>query len=263
MYISKTSDAPGSQVLEVRGISKTYPPNVVALRRVSLCLAPGRVTVLLGPNGAGKTTLVNCMVGLVRPDEGEVTYGDQHILESPRLAGDLFGVVFEEVDNIYGYLSVKENVMYFGYLNELSGTAIKEFLARWLPAVGLQEKLDTPGFKLSRGMKQKVALLIALLKDPPILILDEPSLGLDVLARQQMMDVVRELASSRGKSILLTTHDMPLAQELGDEYYFIHRGTIRWSGDRETLRRQFGSEPLEAVFRDVIARHDTAVRQSP
>ncbi len=239
--------------LEVRGVSKTYPLGVRALQAVSLSLAPGRITALLGPNGAGKTTLIHCMTGLVRPEEGAITYGDVDLLKNPGLAADLFGVVFEEVDNVYGYLSVRENIRYFGYLNGLLPGEIRDFEARWVPKVGLQEKVTTPGAKLSRGMKQNLALLIALLKDPPILLLDEPTLGLDVLSRRQVMDMVRSLASEERKTVLLTTHDMGLAQEIADEYYFIQHGRIVWSGTRDRLRQEFGTRPLEEVFRSVTA----------
>lgn len=252
MYLPKNPYPLGNEILEVRGMSKTYPPNITALRDARLRLLPGSVTALLGPNGAGKTTLVNCVIGLVRPDEGTVTYGDLNLLRNPKLAGHLFGLVFEEVDNVYGYLTIRENIMYFGYLNGLDKRTVKDFMAWWLPKTGLEEKLAVPGFQLSRGMKQKLALVIALLKNPPVLILDEPSLGLDVLSRQHMMTVVKDLASKEQKAVLLTTHDMPLAQELADEYYFIDHGRILLSGSRDALREKFGQKPLEEVFRDVI-----------
>jgi len=197
----------GAGELRILGLSKTCPGGTQALRDVSLTIQCGRVTALLGPNGAGKTTLVNCLLGLVRPDAGQVLWNGEDLLARPQRARDVIGIVFEEIHNIYGYLTVRENIHYFAALNGISPKAADSLLEQWLPRFDLDRKADEPGFNLSRGMKQKTALILALTKDPPVLVLDEPTLGLDIGSRRRMIDWVRRLVDERRKGVLLTTHD--------------------------------------------------------
>lgn len=234
-------------------VSKTYPGGTTALKSVSVRVSSGRILSLLGPNGAGKTTLVKCIAGLVTPDHGTIHFCGRDLVREPEFGRQRIGVVFEEVNNIYGYLSVSENVLYYAYLNGLSRKAVRDFLQVWLPKMQLEDKASTPGFKLSRGMKQKVALMIAMLKDPDLLILDEPTLGLDVPSRRQVIEVIQGLCQREEKTILLTTHDMALAQEVSDLYCFIKKGQILWSGSAKELEEALGSETsLEKAFERII-----------
>lgn len=239
--------------LFVADVSKTYPGNVEALKNVSLTISRGRILCLLGPNGAGKSTLVKCIVGLLTPDTGSVRLSGRDIVRDEAYARERIGVVFEEVNNIYGYLSVRENIRYYAHLNGMARTAIPGFLELWLEKMQLTDKAATPGFKLSRGMKQKVAFIIALLKSPELLILDEPTLGLDVRARRDVIDLIKELGTNDETTILLTTHDMALAEEVADLYCFIHRGKALWQGNSPQLTEEFGKDArLESIFTQIM-----------
>lgn len=241
------------RVLVIADVSKTYPGGIQALKGVSLRVSGGCVMSLLGPNGAGKTTLVKCIVGLITPDSGTIRFCGKDLARNPEYGRERIGVVFEEVNNIYGYLSVRENVLYYAYLNGLSYEMAMKFLATWVPRMQLEDKLSTPGFKLSRGMKQKVALMIAMLKDPDLLILDEPTLGLDVPSRRQVIEIIQSLCRQERRMVLLTTHDMALAQEVSDFYCFIHQGKILWHGSPQDLKRHLGAEvALDRAFEQII-----------
>ncbi|MFO7246267.1 MAG: ABC transporter ATP-binding protein [Thermaerobacter sp.] len=250
--------------LRIVRLSKTYPGGTRALGDVSLTIRCGSLTALLGPNGAGKTTLVNCLLGLVRPDAGQVLWNDEDLLARPQRARDVIGVVFEEVHNIYGYLTVRENIQYFAALNGISPKAAGSLLAQWLPRFDLDHKAGEVGFNLSRGMRQKTALILAMIKDPPVLVLDEPTLGLDIASRRRMIQWVRQMVVEQDKAVLLTTHDAALAEELADRYAFIRGGSIVWEGTREDLAAAAGAAAdgsagagagaggLEAAYRRII-----------
>lgn len=245
-----------SNDLVIENLSKTYPGGVCALSNISLTVRNGCISSLLGPNGAGKTTLVHCIGGLVLPEAGRIMYRGQDILKHPSLARKSFAILFEEAENVYGYLTVEENIRYFCYLNRVNLTRLSSSLNEYLELMGLREKRNKVVFELSRGMKQKLALIIAFLKGADLLILDEPTLGLDIQSRQQIIGFLKSLCTRYGKTILLTTHDMGLAQELSDHFFFIKEGQLIWQGSRSELAKIFGVDemefrkplPLEQVF---------------
>lgn len=220
--------------LNIQHLTKVYPPNTLALEDVSLEVAERELVVILGQNGAGKTTLLNCVLGLVKPDRGKILADGQDILAKPGLARRQIAVVFEEASNIYGYMTVEENLLHSGLLNAVPAFYLREKIDRLLGEFGLYEKRHVLAHMLSRGMKQKLALAAAFLKGAPMLFLDEPTLGLDVDAKAQVIDVL--LHNKTACSILLTTHDMHLAHVLGDRFYLIHRGRLVWSGTKDALR---------------------------
>jgi len=240
--------------LVIKGLSKTYPRGVHALIDLSMEVKRGFITALLGPNGAGKTTLVECIAGLILPDQGYILYRGRDLVKSPVQAREQFAFLFEEVENVYGYLTVEENLAYFRYLNHMPSK--RASIRGYLKFLALDAKLSTEVFHLSRGMKQKLAFLIALMKGTDFLILDEPTLGLDVQSRRQMIALLKGLRNDYGKTIRLTTHDMGLAQEVSDYYFFINKGRLVWEGARSRLLELFDSKginldqvlPLEQLF---------------
>ncbi len=242
-----------SAALVVENLHKTYPRGAQALRGVSFEVPEGKITVLLGPNGAGKTTLVRCVAGLLLPDRGRIHLWGQDVLRNPALARHTVAFVFEEAENLYNYLTVEENLRYFGYLNRRHLT--RQEMLPLLEALGLHEKRHHAVGYLSRGMKQKLALLVALLKDAALLILDEPTLGLDLATRDDLKGFLPALVREYGRTLLVSTHDMGLAQAIGDVFVFLKTGRVVWWGDREALQARFpgldrntAQLPLEEVF---------------
>lgn len=215
------------KILETRGLRKSFEDHngvFDAVKDVCLSIEPGKVLGFLGPNGAGKTTTIKMIAGLIEPNEGTIeVLGRNPIRESKCLAD--IGAVLEGNRNIYWRLTALENVQYFGVLKGLS---MKEALHRGhqrLEELGLGKKKNVPVRKFSRGMQQKVALAAALIHDPKLLLLDEPTLGLDAMTTEKVKELIRKNAAG-GRAILLTTHQLGIAEELSDELAIIRDGQL-------------------------------------
>lgn len=226
--------------LEVDHLRKTYRYGatlVEAVRSVSLSLAVGEVLAFLGPNGAGKTTTIKMIAGLIRPDAGRVRIAglDPHFNSE---ALRLIGAVLEGNRNLYWRLTPEENLEYFGVLKGLSRREVRRRRTELLERFELTSKRRTTVQKLSRGMQQKLALAVALIHQPKLLLLDEPTLGLDVEATQTVKALVRVIAQE-GCAILLTTHQLDIAEELSDRVAIIHKGEIIAASPTRDLIQRF------------------------
>src|SRR6516165_1622489 len=215
---------------ELTELSKVYHRGkdtaVRAVDDLNLSVPAGQVVGLLGPNGAGKTTTIKMMCGLVTPTSGRVRlYGYDVARERP-LAVRQVGVVLEGARNVYWSLSAWQNLLYFGRLKGLSSRLIVPRAESLLRSLDLWERRYQAVGGFSRGMQQKVAIAAALIADPPILLLDEPTIGLDVQTARMVNDWIAQLAHEQGKTIVLTTHQLALAQELCDRVVIIHQGHL-------------------------------------
>ncbi len=200
--------------------------NVHAVNKISFGIKQGEVFGLLGPNGAGKTTTVKMISGLIRPSSGAV-YVDGLEVERDRLKVlRKIGVVLEGTRTSIWPLTPLENLAYFGNLKNIRGKILKERSKQLLEFIGLDEKKDVQVRRLSRGQKQKLAICIALIADPPVILLDEPTTGLDVQSRRTIKDKIVEMTRNLGKSVLVTTHDMHVAQELCDRIGIVNEGKL-------------------------------------
>lgn len=199
---------------------------VDAAQGIDFTINKGEVFGLLGPNGAGKTTTVKMLSGLIRPNTGAV-YVDGLSVEKKRLlALRKIGVVLEGTRTSIWPLTPMENLAYFGTLKAVPRAVIRERSQRLLEFIGLKDKMNVQVRHLSRGQKQKLAICIALISDPPILLLDEPTTGLDVQSNRSIKDKIIEMTRTQGKSVLVTTHDMHVAQELCDRIGIINEGKL-------------------------------------
>ena len=237
-------------LLEVDDLWKRYPGGPQALAGVGLRVLPGERVILLGRNGAGKTTLIRCVLGLVVPDAGRVRVAGVDVGRHPEAARRLVGVVFEEADNSYAYLTVLENVCYFGLLNGWAAARARGEALRRLAQVGLTDRAADLAQALSRGLRQKLALAVALTKDAPLLLLDEPTLGLDIEAQHALRRFLRDdMPADRG--LLIATHDAAFAYAVGTRFVILHGGRIVWEGTRDTVQ---GPAALESRFLDAVRR---------
>lgn len=228
------------KALEVENLKKTYRYSgklIEAVRSVSLTLAAGEVLAFLGPNGAGKTTSIKMIAGLIRPDAGRVRIAgvDPH-RNSQALR--LLGAVLEGNRNLYWRLTSEENLEYFGVLKGLSRREARRRGKVLLEQFDLTSKRRTTVQTLSRGMQQKLAIAVALVHQPKLLLLDEPTLGLDVEATEYVKGLVKAIAQE-GCAILLTTHQLDIAEELSDRVAIIQKGEIIASSPTRDLIRQF------------------------
>ena len=225
--------------LEGHGLVKTFGP-IRAVDGVDVSLQPGRIYGLLGPNGSGKTTLIRLLVGLARPTAGEARLLGHRVPSREMLARVGY---MTQADGIYPELSVWENVRFFA---GLYGSFDRARLVETLRVVDLADRLDTPALQLSGGMRRRLSLACALVHRPPILVLDEPTVGIDPALRVQFWQHFRALAAA-GATLLVTSHVMDEADRC-DELLFIRAGRIFAHGTGGELRRRAGTDNLEEAF---------------
>ncbi len=223
-----------------------YKRQVVhAAKDICFGIRPGEVFGLLGPNGAGKTTTVKMISGLVKPDGGTV-YVDGMDVERKRLQVlKRVGVVLEGTRTSIWPLTPMENLIYYGNLKDVRGRVLKGRAADLLAFIGLKDKMNIQVRQLSRGEKQKLAICIALIADPPVLLLDEPTTGLDVQSSRNIKDKVIEMTRTQGKSVLVTTHDMNVAQEICDRIAIINHGVLVACKPKTELLELFSDQVFE------------------
>lgn len=227
-------------ILEARNLKKSYRDrgqSVPAVRDVSLTLSTGEVVAFLGPNGAGKTTTIKMIAGLIQPDGGWVRIADRNPHRDSE-ALRFLGAVLEGNRNLYWRLTCEENLEYFGVLRGLSQPASRRRGMALLERFNLMPKRRTVVQSLSRGMQQKLAIAVALVHHPQVLLLDEPTLGLDVEATEDVKQLVRDIAQE-GCAILLTTHQLLIAEELSHRVAIINNGEIAVEETTQDLIRQF------------------------
>lgn len=229
-------------MLTVQGLTKTYYSRgeaIEAVKGIDFQVEESEIFGLLGPNGAGKTTTVKMVCGLVRPDAGRIEIERTDFREDPSKCKAKIGAVLEGARNIYWRLSAWENLMLFGARRELPKKLREQRAQELLSYFNLYDRKDTPTGDLSRGMQQKVALACTLIADPPLLLLDEPTIGLDVHSAELLKQKLKELARGQGKAILLTTHQMELAEELCHRVGIIHEGKLLLCQKVEELKQAF------------------------
>lgn len=221
-------------IARVRGLHVSYGPRHV-LNGIDLDIQPGRVMVLLGPNGAGKTTLVRSICGRLSPDIGSVSVGG-HPAQS-EAARRLIGLAPQEIA-LYPTLTVKENLEVFARLSGVPRAALADHVARILARTGIAARAAARIDQLSGGFRRRANLAAALVGTPRLLILDEPSVGVDRDAWRPIAELIRRLARE-GLAILMITHDFAQAEEVADEVVFLVKGHVA----------------LRGGVRDLIARH--------
>ena len=216
--------------IELEGLTKTFRRRgsapVRAVVDLSLSIPRGQIFGFLGPNGAGKTTTIKMMCGVVIPDSGRVTLLGHDVRRNRGTAMRQIGAVLEGARTTYWRLSAMENLMYFGRLKGVRGKYLKPRAERLLKELDLWERRNDDVKEFSRGMQQKVAISTALMSDPPIVLLDEPTLGLDVESAQTVREWISQLAKVENKTVLLTTHQLAMAQELCDRIAIINEGRL-------------------------------------
>jgi ABC-2 type transport system ATP-binding protein len=218
------------KLLEVQNISKAYKKRksnevVQAVKDVSFSVHRGEILGLLGPNGAGKTTTIKMICSLIRPDSGSVTLNTFDTQRQRLKAMRYISAVLEGNRNLYHRLSVKENLEYFAGNRGRSRTSAKAAILTLLEQFRLSEKRDELVGSLSRGMQQKLAMAVAMLADTDLILLDEPTLGLDVETGYEVRELLREI-SKQGRTVIISTHDMPVVQDLCERTVIINQGRV-------------------------------------
>lgn len=243
-------------MIEVKNLRKLFGA-FIAVDDLSFSVKPGEIFGLLGPNGAGKTTTLRMIATILKPDSGSITVNGYDALREPERVRAQLGVVAES-NGLYDRLTALENIHYFGRLYNLPNEQITERLREIGPRLGLDEFAQKRAGQFSRGMKQKVAIAIALLHDPPVLIFDEPTVGLDVMTARQVRQFIKECRRP-DKCVIFSTHIMSEVERLCDRIGIIHKGRLVALGTLSELCQRSGQQDLEEIFVELVEGEDRAL----
>ena len=232
-------------MIAARGLAKRFGA-VDAVRDVSFEAPDGRVTALLGPNGAGKTTTLRMISTLVAPTRGTARVDGHDVAAEPLAVRARIGML-SDARGLYGRLTARENVAYYGALRGMARDAIEASIARLAELLEMKPLLDRRADGFSQGERMKVAIARALVHDPPNVILDEPSNGLDVMTTRNLREVIRDLRTA-GKCVLFSSHVMQEVSAPCDEIVIVAHGAVAAQGTAEALLAASGRENLEDAF---------------
>jgi len=201
---------------------------------------------LLGPNGAGKTTTLRILATMMKPTAGEVLVNGYQVVKEAHKVRQSIGFLSGET-GLYDRFTPRETILFFGRINGLSEKLISSRMSDIFKILDMDSFKDVRVDKLSTGMKQKLSIARAIIHNPPILILDEPTVGLDVITARVVVNYIKEFRS-QGKCIIFSTHQMAEAEKLCDEIAIIHKGKILSSGTLAELQEKFQEQDLEEIF---------------
>src|SRR5499433_391908 len=251
-------------MIETQGLTKKFRDKkrgeVRAVESVSFTCRPGQIYGLLGANGAGKTTTLRLLATILEPTDGTARLCGHDIVEHPERARQHCGFL-STATALYPRLTAYEMVEYFGQLNGLNSATLKKRIDE------IFERLDMNGFrdrrcdKLSTGMKQKTSIARTLVHDPPVMIFDEPTLGLDILTTRTITTFIRE-CRDRGKTVVFSTHIMSEVEKLCDVVGIIQNGKLLAEGSVPQLRDAYREQDLEEIFIKVVAAIGSVAEES-
>lgn len=223
---------------------------IVAVDHLSFSVSPGEVYGLLGPNGAGKTTTLRMIVGLLRPDHGYAEVGGARTTDAPNEVKSQIGLVAAG-DGVYPWLTVREMLLFFADLYGLAPRQARDNLESLSQLFDLSKLLDCRCATLSTGQRQRVTLARALIHAPHVMLLDEPTRGLDVLGSQVAIDYIRRLRE-QGRAVIVSTHQLDEAQRLCDRFGLLHEGRLRHEGTMSELSSATGCQNLVDIFGQLL-----------
>lgn len=212
-------------MLKINNLKKSFK-NKEVLRGVTFSVNPGEIVCLLGNNGAGKTTLINCILKMIKPDSGIIEFDGKNIFNyKNRAYFSQVGALLETSSNIYDYLTGMQNIEYFAGLMSLDTSSLKK-ADRYIDEFKLRSAIHNPAGDYSRGMQQKLALIIALMASPKLLLLDEPTLGLDIESKLSVINILNNVVKEEQMSVILTTHQMEVVQKLNSRILILKNGMV-------------------------------------
>ncbi|MBY0527247.1 MAG: ATP-binding cassette domain-containing protein [Gemmataceae bacterium] len=242
-------------MVEVDHLTKSFPDvgrgPVVAVDGISFAAQPGEIFGLLGPNGAGKTTALRILSTLLRPTTGTARVAGFDVSTQPNEVRRRIGFMSAST-GVYDRMSAWELVEFFGRLGGMAADRLKPRMEEVFTLLQMNDFRDVMGGSMSTGMKQKVSFARAIIHDPPVLIFDEPTAGLDVLVARTVLQTIQQFRTS-GKCILFSTHIMREVEKLCDRVAILHRGRILTSGTLLELREKHAEHDLEELFFSLVS----------
>jgi sodium transport system ATP-binding protein len=246
------------RMIQVQGLTKYYHDlrrgRFVALENVSFEAHPRQIYGLLGPNGAGKTTTLRILSTILRPSAGTALIDGHDVVLHPERVRRHIGFMSANTA-VYDRMTAWEMVEYFGRLHGMNDDSLSQRMESLFDRLQMNDFRDVLGAKMSTGMKQKVSIARAVVHDPPVLIFDEATSGLDVLVARALLQAVAELRD-QGKCIIYSTHIMREVEKLCDRVAIVHRGHLLAEGTLQSLREEHGEEDLEEIFFHLITDHE-------
>jgi len=237
-------------MIEARNLTKTFRDRkrgeIHAAEDISFRVLPGQIYGLLGANGAGKTTTMRLLATLLRPTRGTAVVAGFDVCAAPEKVRANIGFLAASTA-LYGRLTARETIAYFGQLNGLKDAEIKARTQRLADELDMGEFLDRRCEKFSTGMKQKTSIARTLIHDPAVMVFDEPTVGLDVMAARTIVRFVRD-CRARGKTVIYSTHVMSEVEKLCDVIGIIHGGRLLAEGSLADLRTRYGEQDMEEIF---------------
>ena len=230
----------GEAIIQIQGLTKHYS-EVVAVDDLTLSIHQGEVFGLLGPNGAGKTTTTLMLLGLTEPTEGTATIGGFNCTREPLEVKRMVGYLPDNV-GFYPDLTGRENLRFTGRLNGLSGKECEERINMLLERVGMTYAADRKAGTYSRGMRQRLGIADVLMKDPKVIIMDEPTLGIDPAGMRELIALIRELSTVDGRTILISSHQLHQIQQICDRVGIFVKGKLIACGPIGELGKQLQNE---------------------
>jgi sodium transport system ATP-binding protein len=251
-------------MIEARGLTKFFRDKkrgeIRAADNISFTVAPGQIYGLLGANGAGKTTTLRMLATLLKPTAGTATVAGSDVVNAPGKVRAQVGFLAASTA-LYGRLTARELIAYFGRLNGLADAEIAVRTARLSAELDMDEFLDRRIEKFSTGMKQKTSIARTLIHDPAVMIFDEPTLGLDVMAARTIVRFIRD-CRARGKTVVYSTHVMSEVEKLCDVIGIVHDGRLLDEGTLTELRTRHGEQDMEEIFVRVVTSADRSVGEN-
>ena len=244
-------------MIEARGLSKRFRDKkrgeIRAVDNVSFRCEPGKIYGLLGANGAGKTTTLRMLATILEPTDGTALVCGYDIVEQPEKVRASVGFL-STATALYPRLTAQEMVEYFGRLNGLDEPTLKKRVDDIFTRLDMDEFRDRRCDKLSTGMKQKTSIARTLVHDPPVMIFDEPTIGLDIMTARTIIAFIRE-CRDRGKTVIFSTHVMSEVEKLCDIIGIIQSGKLLAEGTLAQLREKYKEQDLEEIFVKIVTPH--------
>lgn len=242
-------------MLEAQGLFKYYG-SVPAIRNVSFRIGPGQVLGYLGPNGSGKSTTVKLLTGLFEPTHGQILFSGKNIHGNLVSYRKRLGYVPEEA-NLYGYMTGEEYLEMVGTFREMPSHLMNRRMDKLLELLSLASHRSVPMSSYSKGMRQRILLIAALMDNPEILILDEPLSGLDAVSSLVFRYLIQSL-SSKGKAIFYCSHVLEVVEKVCTKLLILQKGEVIAHGSIDDVRQQIGQSTVEDIFLQVVAEKDVS-----
>jgi sodium transport system ATP-binding protein len=235
---------------EVIGLTKLFK-NIKAVDNLSFKAKEGEIYGLLGENGAGKTTTLRMLATMLKPTNGTAIINGKDLIKKPEEIRKEVGILFGGESGLYDRLTARENILYFAELHDMDKKEANKKIDILARKFDMTEFIDRPAGKLSKGMKQKVAILRSIIHDPKVMLFDEPTSGLDVGSVREVHDFIR-FCKEEGKTIIFSSHSMSEVEKLCDKIGIIHKGKLIEEGTIKDLKEKYKTDNLEELFMELV-----------